>query len=186
MHIIYARISKEDTHQTVSTQLNQISARYPECKIAFCDEGVSGRTDPRKRAGFNRMLSLVKPGDTIHIAALDRIARRSTAFELIDELQKKGVNVVSERESKIDTTTAAGRFLIRTMLNAAEYEIDVCSDRIKAGLQRAKAEGKRIGRAPTEESQRVIELFKAGHTALEVMSLTGMSKASVYRIRSSL
>lgn len=182
-HYIYARISKKDSHSTVETQIQAILTRHSEPVIAFCDEGVSGKTKPVNRAGFRRMMHFLKAGDVVHIYALDRVGRSGDAYQAIIELEKMGVSVVSLRESKIDTTSPVGRFLVRSMVSAAEFERDLCSERIKAGLARSDKVGHRFGKGITEAGQNALEMFKKGHTVEDVMSLTGISRATAYRLK---
>jgi len=180
---IYARISKKDSHSTVETQIQAVLTRHNNIALAFCDEGVSGTTNPNNRAGFKRMKHFLKAGDTVYIYALDRVGRASTAYPVLLELEKIGVSVVSMRESKIDTRTPAGRFMIRTMISAAEFERDLCSERIKAGLARSGKKGHQFGKGVTEAGQRALEMLQQGHSVADVMSLTGVSRATAFRLK---
>jgi DNA invertase Pin-like site-specific DNA recombinase len=84
------------------------------------------------------------------VAAFDRIARNVRHFlEALDELNHLGIEFISLREN-IDTSGALGRALLTIIAAIAELERSLIVERVRAGMRRAKLEGRRIGRAPLE------------------------------------
>lgn len=140
MKYIYSRVSTDD--QQTANQLYSLQLRYPDAQEV--SETISGTkaTKPVLEA----LLARLQPGDTLIIAALDRLGRKAwRAIKLMDELYERGITIVSVRES-IDYSTSAGRMTANIMLSVAQMERDLISERTKASLQRLKAQGLQLGR----------------------------------------
>jgi DNA invertase Pin-like site-specific DNA recombinase len=136
---------------------------WPVARV-YADEGVSAL---KHRPGWEQLLTDVLADGVTHVVALklDRFGR--SALDLLstyDVLERKGVALVCIEDS-IDTSTPAGR-LMRTVLAAvAEFERDLISERTRAGLAEARAQGKRLGGPVliTDDAEaRVAELHRAG------------------------
>ncbi len=100
------------------------------------------------RPGFDRLLKDAKAGmfDTLVIWRLDRLGRNTAhLLKTVEDLQKAGVTLVSLRDS-IDTTTASGKAFLGMLAVFAQFERDILVERTKAGMARAKAAGKHLGR----------------------------------------
>ena len=111
----------------------------------YADEGVSGRYI---NAHLQQALQLLASGqgDGLIVAKLDRLARSIVhAANIIDAAQAQGWSLVV-LDINLDLSTAAGRMMARTVVNFAEYERELISERTKAGLAAKKARGERIGR----------------------------------------
>jgi len=186
--IIYARVSTDDKNQDVNNQRTAIiNAGHTDAKIMFSDE-TSGTVAPMKRDGFSRMMNVLRAGDTIVITALDRLTRSTVdGLSLVKELNERGITVISLRESEILTGTADGKFRVGIALLLAERERDVTSERVKQGLEHARARGKTLGRPPVngEQIETARRMFAEGAKPAAVMAATGLSRASVYRIKSA-
>jgi DNA invertase Pin-like site-specific DNA recombinase len=103
-----------------------------------------------KRPGLDRLMADARRGrsDIVLVAAFDRIARSVRHFlEVLDELNHLGVEFISSREN-IDTSGPVGRAMLTIIGAIAELERSLIVERVKAGMRRAKLEGRRIGRAP--------------------------------------
>jgi len=85
---------------------------------------------------------------------------------------------------QIDTTTATGKMMLNVMASVAQFEREMMLERQREGIQKAKAEGKYMGRKPTamEKSEAVLSLLKTGMSKTDVCRQVGVSRASLYRI----
>ena len=106
-------------------------------------EKVSGKNTNRPE--LNNMLDYVREGDTVYVHDFSRLARSTKdLLDIVDQLQIKGVHLVSNKEN-VDTSTATGKLML-TMIGAiAEFERQNMLERQKEGIAIAKAEGKYKG-----------------------------------------
>lgn len=141
--IAYVRVSTED--QSTETQRATIEERHKVDRW-FIDEATSGAIKAKDRKGLGELLSYVREGDTVIVYAIDRLGRNTIdVLETVEELNTKGVAVLSLREG-FDMSTPMGKAML-TMLSAmAELERSNIKERQLAGIKRAKAEGKALGR----------------------------------------
>lgn len=176
---IYARVSTDG--QTVDNQLSDLT-KHCELKgwtnvTTFIDEGISGAKTSRPQ--FDKMIEACKAGqfDVVMVWRFDR-ASRSTKhlLNLLDDLKRWGVDFVSHREA-IDTSTAAGKLMFTMVSAFAQFERDVISDRTKAGMERLKREGKKIGRDRQYDRGQVIELKNKGIKTPEIAKRLGISES---------
>ena len=144
----YARVSKaDDEARNLETQLRVLDDHGIRKDLIFSDV-ASGRT--MNRTGSMELMSRILPGDTIVVAFLDRFSRNfEEGVRIQAELTERGIGIVAVRES-IDTSdgSAAAKFFRRSMLAHGAYQVDSASERIKLGLDRARASGKQVGRPP--------------------------------------
>ena len=113
------------------------------------------------RTGWVDLMSRVQPGDTIVVAFLDRFSRNfEEGVRIQAELTGRDIGIVAVREN-IDTSdgSAAAKCFRRSMLAQGAYQVDSASERIKLGLDRARAGGKKVGRPPAL-TQEQIELCR--------------------------
>ena len=141
--IAYVRVSTED--QSTDTQRVTIENRHKVDRW-FVDEATSGAIKAKDRKGLGELLSYVREGDTVIVYAIDRLGRNTIdVLETVEELNTRGVAVLSLREG-FDMSTPMGKAML-TMLSAmAELERSNIKERQMAGISRAKAEGKALGR----------------------------------------
>ena len=144
----YARVSKaDDEARNLETQLRVLDDHGIRKDLIFSDV-ASGRT--MNRTGSMELMSRILPGDTIVVAFLDRFSRNfEEGVRIQTELTERGIGIVAVRES-IDTSdgSAAAKFFRRSMLAHGAYQVDSASERIKLGLDRARASGE-ASRAPS-------------------------------------
>lgn len=141
--IAYTRVSTDD--QTCENQRRAIEARYNVSKI-FSDDGVSGAIAASQRPAMSALVAYVREGDTVVVAAIDRLGRDTIdVLTTVDALKTKGVSIVSMREG-FDLATDAGKLMLTMLAAVAELERSNMKARQMAGLERAKAEGRNLGR----------------------------------------
>ncbi|EIB4948587.1 recombinase family protein [Escherichia coli] len=175
----YCRVSTQD--QTVDNQKLQIEKVHKVDKW-FIDEAVSGATKATSRDGFRDMMNYVRCDDTLVVVAIDRLGRNTVdVLSNVEALQTKGVRVVSLREG-FDLLTPIGRAMLTMMAGLADLEKDLISERRKAGIERAKAEGVHMGRPVKASSEAVQTLISQGKTRLEIQEELGISRATYYRL----
>jgi len=188
---IYARVSKADRdsrghQQTVDNQIHQITEAVSDCFMSVCDQGVSGTVHPLKRAGFSRLYSLAKRGDTIVIVGYDRLSRSTVDFlTMLDALNSKGVRLVSLREN-IDTATPQGYLMATQFISFAKYERDLISERTVTALKQRKAAGVQLGRKTTGNKALAEKMLSEGCTVGDIVAQTGVSRATVFRMKKDL
>src|SRR6266536_406859 len=140
MKIGYARVSTQD--QNLDLQLKAL--KKAGCQRIF-REKVSGSS--RQRPEFQRMLDQIRPGDTIVVWKLDRLARSTrdllNTMETINDACGKFQSI---SEPWANTTTHAGKMIMTVFAGIAEFERDLIRERTSAGREAAKQRGVRFGR----------------------------------------
>src|SRR5713101_3797485 len=149
---IYARVSTTD--QTCDNQLRDLRdycrARGWEQVTEYVDQGISATRE--RRPALDGMMAEVKARkvDVVAVAAFDRFGRSVRHLvEALDLFHHLGCEFVSLRES-IDTGSPLGQAIFTIIAAIAQLERSLIVERVKAGLRRARAEGKRLGRAPLQ------------------------------------
>lgn len=141
MKIGYARVSTDE--QSDNAQIDALEAAG--CSRVF-REKYSGRS--KLRPELERMIDTLRDGDVIVVQRLDRLGRSlKDLIELLDNFKSKKVQFISLNES-IDTTTAVGELAFHMIGSIAQFERRLISERTKAGLNAARARGKKGGRKP--------------------------------------
>lgn len=144
--IAYVRVSTDD--QTTENQRRAIEERYKVSKW-FADDGVSGGIPAAQRPAMADLLNYVREGDTVIVVAIDRLGRDTIdVLSTVEALKAKGVSVVSMREG-FDLSTPAGKLMLTMLAAVAELEKSNIKARQMAGIERARAEGKNLGRKKT-------------------------------------
>lgn len=178
MLIGYARVSTAD--QNTGLQLDALTAAGVE--RVYTDHGVSGSVADRPELA--RCLDGLRPGDTLVVWKLDRLARSlRNLLQLVEELSGRGVHLRSLTES-IDTRSASGRLVLSVFGAMAQFERDLIRERTAAGLAAARARGVRVGRpAAITEAQlsQARTLVAAGHRVGEVARTLGVGRSTLYR-----
>lgn len=176
---IYARVSTHD--QTPENQLAELR-RYAEARqwqaTEFVDHGISGAKD--RRPALDAMLKAAKRRqfDVLVCWRLDRLGRNLRHLvTLIDELQALGIAFVSLNEG-IDATTPAGRLQLHILAALAEFERGRISERVRAGLERARSQGKRLGRPRVHP---VGDRASCGLSVRQAAQKWGVSKSTAAR-----
>ncbi len=182
---LYLRVSTFE--QNTDTQrfdlLQMVQQRGLTVVEEYVDHGISGTRV--RRPALDRMMADARRGrfDIVLVWACDRLARSTKHFlETLDELNRLGVEFASFRE-QLDTGGALGRAVVVIISAVAELERNLIIERVKAGLRRARLEGRRIGRAPLEVNRVALLRDRAQGMSLKNLAKTyGISKASVCRV----
>lgn len=177
MLIGYARTSTLDQHAGFDAQIRDLEAAGAE---RIYREQVSAVSE---RAQLETALDHLRPGDTLVVTRLDRLAR-STAhlLQIVDRIEAAGA-ALKILNLGVDTSTATGRLVLTTIGAIAEFERALLLERQREGIARAKAEGKYKGRKPTARAKadQVRQLRDQGIGAAEIARRLGIGRASVYR-----
>jgi DNA invertase Pin-like site-specific DNA recombinase len=186
---VYLRVSTTD--QTVENQrreLEAVAARHGwEVVAIFKDEGISGSRGRMKRSGFDRLCRGVarKEFDQVAAWSVDRLSRSlQDLVGFLGELHAKGVDLYLHQQG-LDTSTPAGRAMFQMMGVFAEFERAMIVERVKAGLARARQEGKRLGRPslPSDKERAVLRLLSKGTGILKTAKTVGVGVSAVQRIQ---
>src|SRR4029450_13385791 len=147
---IYVRVSTDG--QTTTNQQRELEAvveRHGWIIVeVFKDQGMSGKRGREKAPAFDRLLQGVTRKDFDIVAAwsVDRLGRSlQHLLSFLSELKAKGIDLCLHQQG-VDTSTPAGKALFQMLGVFAEFEHAMIIDRVRAGLKRARAQGKRLGR----------------------------------------
>lgn len=183
---IYARVSTLD--QQPENQLVElrryVAARGWDAAIEYVDHGVSG--SKTARPALDRLVKDARRRkfDVLVCWKLDRLGRNlKHLITLLEDLQALGVAFVSLGEG-IDATTPAGKLQMHILGAIAEFERGRIVERVRAGLARAKAQGKRLGRQPYAITDTQFEAV-ADQSLREAAVALGVSRSVVHRWRLS-
>lgn len=175
---IYARVSTVD--QEPENQLTEVR-RYVEARgwtaVEYVDRGVSGAKD--RRPALDELVKHARRRrfDVLVCWRLDRLGRNlKHLITLLEDLQALGVAFVSLAEG-IDATTPAGKLQMHILGAIAEFERERIRERVMAGLQRARAQGTRLGRPRKVPPQIVVP----GGSVREAAQIWGVSKSTAAR-----
>lgn len=139
MKIGYARVSTKE--QNLSMQMDALEKEG--CKQIF-QEKISGAKADRPE--LRKMIDQLRAGDLIITWKLDRMGRSlRDLVNLMNEIQEKGAGLKSLHDS-IDTSTPQGKLTFHLFASLAEFERDIIRERTKAGLEAARARGRKGGR----------------------------------------
>ena len=180
---IYARVSTVE--QNCNNQVLELR-KYVEARgwtaQEYVDRGVSGSKD--KRPALDALLKDAKRRrfDVLVCWRLDRLGRDLRHLvTMLEELQHVGVAFVSMGEG-IDCTTPAGKLQLHILAALAEFERERIRERVMAGLQRARTQGKRLGRPTRELPSEAIQIVqRAGLTVRQAAAKLGVSPATAHR-----
>jgi len=181
---LYCRVSTGDQHlETQSLDLRELAKQRGLEIVREYSDVISGAKS--KRPGLNQLMSDARRHrfDVVLVAAFDRIARNVRHFlDVLDELNHLNIQFVSLREN-IDTGGPLGRALLTIIGAIAELERSLIVERVKAGMRRAKLEGRRIGRTPLDiDREQVISDRRSGMSLTQVAKKHRISRASVCRL----
>ena len=177
MKIGYARVSTIE--QNLSLQRDALKAAG--CGKIIEDKASGGKV---KRDGLERVLEMLRRGDTLAVWRLDRLGRSlKHLIELMGELEGQGIGFQSVTEA-IDTTTPGGKLVFHIFAALAEFERNLIRERTHAGLAAARARGRKGGRRPKlGDKQRAlaVELYRQKkQTVREICQVVGISRPTLY------
>ncbi|HFU7342527.1 TPA: recombinase family protein [Escherichia coli] len=147
---------------------------------------VSGKAPAVQRKAFSDLLGKIRDGETLVVAKLDRLGRDAIdVLQTVRMLSDRGIKVIVHQLGNTDLTSAAGKLLLSMLAAVAEMERDLLIERTQAGLTRAKAEGKKLGRPSkiTPEARRAIfEKKNSGGSVSALAREYGVSRATIAAI----
>ncbi len=184
----YARVSTTD--QTATNQLREIeSAGFSVDKRRVVTESISGSVSAAQRPGFAELLLKMEGGDVLIVTKLDRLGRNAMDVRAtVEDLADRGIRIHCLALGGVDLTSAAGRMTMQVLNAVAEFERDLLIERTQAGIARAKAEGKTMGRpsALTKLQQdKVRQQLSEGASVASLAKLYGTSRQTIMRIRAT-
>ena len=161
--VIYTRVSTDN--QTTENQLMELK-RVVELKgltiiDTFTDEGISGAKGRDKRTGFDNLIkgAVKKEFDTILVWSVDRLGRSlQDLVSFLNEIHSVGCDLYIH-QSGIDTSTPSGKMMFQMCGVFAEFERGMIRERVISGQNRAKSQGKHIGR-PTNLNEGLTHSIK--------------------------
>jgi DNA invertase Pin-like site-specific DNA recombinase len=181
---LYMRVSTVDQHpETQLLDLRQMAAQRDYEIVQEYTDRISG--PKAKRPGLDQMMADARRGrfDVVLVWASDRIARSVKHFlDVLDELSRLNIEYVSFREN-IDTGGPLGRAIVVIIGAVAELERNLIIERVRAGMRRAKLEGRHIGRNPLELDHAGIQLDRCqGLSLRQIARGHKISTATVQRV----
>lgn len=181
----YCRCSTSDQH--TDNQVREIEgAGFAIDAKRIVAETVSGSIAAAERKGFAKLLDRMESGDVLIVTKLDRLGRNAMDVRAtVDRLAADGIRVHCLALGGVDLTSAAGRMTMGVIAAVAEFERDLLIERTQAGLSRAKAAGKPLGRpsALTSEQQREIIAARAEGASLGILAARyKVSRAAIQRV----
>lgn len=188
---LYLRVSTD--HQTIENQrrdLEEVANRLGwNVVLVVADEGVSGAKGRDRRPGFDKLHKAVTRREIDLIAAwsVDRLGRSlQDLVGFLGEINARGVDLYLHKQG-LDTSTPAGRAMFGMLGVFAEFERAMISERVKSGLERAKASGKKLGRPSIPESKvdQIRQALSDGKGIHRICRELGVGSGTVQRIKAT-
>lgn len=186
--VIYGRVSTKNQDARNQTRELRKVARRHGWKITqeYIDHGISGAKGREQRPEFDEMMKAAvrKEFDVIMAWSVDRLGRSlQHLIGFLDEIHAKGVHLYLHQQG-VDTTTPAGKALFQMTGVFAEFERTMIQERVKAGLERAKAQGKVLGRPKVSKSveRQILKARKQGKGILKIAREVGCGTGTVQRV----
>lgn len=185
---LYLRVSTDgQTTDNQKLELEKVAnQRGWQIKAVYDDNGVSGAKGRAHRKQFDAMLKAATRGEFDMVAgwSVDRLGRSmQDLVAFLNELHSVGCDLYLHQQA-LDTSTPAGRAMFQMCGVFAEFERSLIQERVKAGLQRAKAKGKTLGRPRTAKSKKdaLIAAYREVATLRGAARKVGMPVATASRI----
>ena len=181
INVGYARVSTDE--QLLDLQLDALK-KYGCGKIY--QEHISGGRGRKERPQLADCLSNIRSGDTLVVWRLDRLGRSlKDLIEIVGELDRLGVGLVSLREN-IDTTNATGRLIFHVFASLAQFERELIQERTKAGVEAARARGRKGGRPQklNDREKAMVRTLMADpkNSVQDIAKQFGVSRSMLYRV----
>lgn len=193
--VLYARVSTDTGQQDTETQLRQLrelAAARGFVVVAEHKDHVTG--DPRRRSGDPRGLAASlrllqeRGAEVLVIFAADRLVRSPSALlQLVERVQSFNARILSLQDGRdLDTTSESGELMTFLLGWFARMSINLTRERTKAGLERARAEGKRLGRPPVQlnydEKHTIAVHLAKGYSQRATMQILGATRREVLHV----
>ena len=175
----YARVSSEG--QDYNGQIDKLKAAG--CGRIF-SEKISAKSTKGRHA-LTKAIAALKPGDTLIVVRLDRLARSiRDLLSIMDSIKAVGAHIKALEDPWLDTTTPHGELILTIMGGMAEFERKLIRARCDDGIKRAKARGTVFGRKPAldhGERRKIAERYAAGETMQQLATEYEVGVGTIHR-----
>lgn len=188
----YARCSTNEHRQDLGRQVRELK------ELGATDETIYKEYESGTKANrveLNRLLDVVRQGDTIVVTEVSRISRSTKQLiDVIELVQKKHIRLIIKNTITIDCTSGELDPMTKAFLQMsgvfAELERNMISQRVKSGMDNAKANGKKIGRSKTtiekvKENTKFMNAYKLYRhkkiSKMDISKMCNMSRTTVYK-----
>ncbi len=181
---IYVRVSTKD--QSVEMQLNDLDSYSKERSLnvykVYKDNGVSGTKETRPALNDLMNDTRKRKFDIVLVWRFDRFARSTKHLvNALYEFRNLGIDFISYQEN-IDTSSPLGEAIFTIISAMSKLERDIIAERVKGGLRKARANGKRLGRPESEvDTDKIVEYKEQGKSIREIAKEMGLSRGKVER-----
>ena len=183
-HLGYTRVSTRT--QDAKLQVDALMKSGVQKRDIFADV-TSGSRTAISRPGMQKLLEYAEPGDTVVVWRVDRLGRSLIdVLNTVKLLRERDVQVKSISDG-IDPSTTSGRLMLNMLATLAEYERELITERVNAGITAARNSGTKFGRplsdpvVVADKLKLVAEARAKGRTAQDAAKLVGWSRATFYR-----
>ena len=185
---IYARVSTgNQTTENQLMELKKAAEKHDWEVVEVYEETISGATTKRPQLDALMGAVMRKEIDVVMAWDISRLGRSlQHLVALLGDLQDKGVELYLHQNG-VDMTTASGRAMFQMLGVFSQFERDMIRDRIHAGLERAKAQGKRLGRPPLApiHLDKIKKLRNQGLSIAKIAKRTGLSVGKIHSVVSA-
>ena len=181
----YARVSQAEGASGLATQRRILNDDGIRDDRIFTDV-ASGKN--MRRPSWNTLREMLRPGDTVVVPRIDRLARNLTeGLRTVQELHDQGIHIRALAEN-LDTgdDSPNSRLMLHLLLSLAEWERETIRDRFRAGVDRAASEGRTGGRPPaldSEKTQAVKDFLEGGRSVSAAARAFGVSRPTVRAVK---
>jgi putative DNA-invertase from lambdoid prophage Rac len=188
MSRIFAYVRVSTIEQTTENQVREIrTAGFNIEPRRTVKENISGSVATNQRPGFSKLVDRMEEGDVLVVTKLDRLGRNAIDVRAtIEQLASIGVRVHCLALGGVDLTSAAGRMTMQVLNAVAEFERDLLIERTNAGIERAKAAGRRMGRPPAltdHQRQTVLQRLGKGDSVSAIARECKTTRQTIMRVR---
>lgn len=182
---IYARVSTLDKGQDPENQLIHLRDYARRRGFHLVGEFVDHASGASEQRGeYQKMINQVRKRkiDVVLVWRYDRFARSTQALvNALKEFHSLGVDFISYQEN-VDTTTPQGELIFSIMASIAQFESALISERVRAGMARAKAQGKRTSRPPIADSlqEKIARLYREGKPVNQIQKELGVAYGTAW------
>ncbi|MDW9459361.1 helix-turn-helix domain-containing protein [Sinorhizobium meliloti] len=181
----YCRVSTAD--QTTENQIHEIKSKGFDIQPQrIITETISGSKPAMERPGFMKLVDRLESGDKLVVTKLDRLGRDSIDVQTtLKRLSDMGVEVHCLALAGFDLGSAIGGMVMQVLAAVAQFERDLIVERTHAGLKRAKAEGKTLGRPKAltdQQKEEARQAVKNGASLRSVAKSMEVSPATIMRV----
>lgn len=158
---LYCRVSTST--QFTENQVQEVKAAGFEVQASrVVEETISGSIAANERPGFRKLVERMESSDVLIVTKLDRLGRNAMDVrQTVEHLATTGIRVHCLALGGVDLTSAAGKMTMQVLGAVAEFERDLLIERTQSGLQRAKSEGKKLGRPEATDTTAAVQRLKA-------------------------